>query len=99
MATLAKLKAEARRLGAKVEIEDDAGARTVRVEAPHGKIWREGDVHEIVDFTYRPWKPDYAHIIKRMSYGLEDCPNGPGCDWCHPEDEEDGPARCDRQAA
>jgi hypothetical protein len=80
MSTLRQLKDAAKRLGAKVEDDKIGRTHECRVEAPHRKRWVEGEVHEMVDGTFMPWKPDYADLISRMGYGLEDCV-GP-CEWC-----------------
>lgn len=88
MTTLAKVRAAAAKLGATVEDEKVGHSHSCRVEAPHGKIWAEGDVHELVDDANRPWKPDYADLLSRMAYGLEDCPAGADCEWCNPKDSD-----------
>jgi hypothetical protein len=83
MTTLKRVKYFAKKLGAKVEDQRDGYAHRCGIEAPHRFIWCEGGVHELVDETNQPWKPDYAHLIKRMSYGIEPCTD-PDCDWCNP---------------
>ncbi len=83
MATLKKVRALALTLGAKVEDEKIGYSHCCRVEAPHRKFWAEGGVHELVDDTNRPWKPDYQDLLNRMNHGLEDCV-GP-CEWCDEE--------------
>lgn len=87
MTTLRAVRALAAKLGAKVEDEKIGYSHSCRVEAPPGKIWAEGDVHELVDDTNRPWKPDYADLLSRMGHGLEDCPAGDACEWCHPAED------------
>ena len=80
MATLRQVKAMAKKLGAKVEDEKSGHTHVCRVEAPHRRRLAEGDVHELVDGAYQPWKPDYKYILDRMNHGLEDCIGH--CEWC-----------------
>lgn len=81
MSTLKDVKEFAKHLGAKIEDDKCGDTHECRVEAPHRQRWQCCAVHELVDSAYRPWKPDYADIICRMAYGLEDCTD-PDCDWC-----------------
>jgi hypothetical protein len=83
-ATLKDVRAMAKVLGAKVEDDKCGNTHECRVEAPHRKRWMCRGVHELVDSTNRPWKPDYADLIDCMEYGLEDCED-PDCEWCNPE--------------
>jgi hypothetical protein len=83
MATLVQLKKRATFYGATVVDEKIGNAHECRVEAPHRKRWVEGSVHEMVDTTNIPWKPDYADLLSRMNFGLEDCVGD--CDWCDEE--------------
>jgi hypothetical protein len=83
MATLKEVRRLAREIGATVEDTRDGGTHECRVEAPDGFYWAEGSVHEMVDCSYRPWKPDYADLLSRMKYGVTKCTD-PDCDWCHP---------------
>lgn len=85
-ATLKQVKAVALKFGAKVEDEKIGDCHRCMVEAPHGFIWAEGDVHELVDETNRPWKPDYTDMLNRMKYGIRECPNRPHCDWYDEEE-------------
>lgn len=89
MTTLRQVKAAALKIGAKVEDDKIGNAHECRVEAPRGFIWSEGDVHELVDAAYKPWKPDYDGLLSRMSYGIETCPHGPDCEWCNHETESE----------
>ncbi len=81
MTTLKEVKRVAAKLGAKVEDDRDGNTHECRVEAPHRKKWACRGVHEMVDITNRPWKPDYADILANMEFGLEDCTD-PDCEWC-----------------
>jgi len=81
-ATLRDVRKLARQLGARVEDTKDHHSHECRVEAPHRKMWNEGDVHELVTACYVPWKPDYADTLSRMGYGLRDCTD-PDCEWCN----------------
>jgi hypothetical protein len=81
---LRKIKQLAEKLGATVENTKCGATHECRVEAPKGKLWAEGNVHELVDAAYLPWKPDYIDLLSRMNYGLEDC-NNPECEWCNGE--------------
>jgi hypothetical protein len=53
---------------------------------PPGHIWLCDDIHELVDETNQPWKPDYADLLDRMRYGIAPCPDA-DCEWCHPEQD------------
>jgi hypothetical protein len=88
MATLAKLKLVAAKVGAKVEDQKIGNCHECRVEAPHRKIWKCREVHEMVDSCYRPWKPDYADMIANIEFGLEDCTD-PDCEWCNDSEESE----------
>ncbi len=83
MATLRTLKKVAATFRATVVDEKSGNCHCCRIEAPAHTIWAEGNVHEMVDEVYKPWKPDYADLIARMSYGLEVCPLGADCEWCN----------------
>lgn len=80
MATLRQVKALAKKLGAKVEDDKHGDSHECRVEAPHRKRWKCDDIHELVDSCWQPWKPNYADLLDRMNYGLEDCIGE--CEWC-----------------
>lgn len=80
MTTLKDVKILAKRLGAKVEDDKCGHTHECRVEAPHRKRWSCDGIHELIDCTNRPWKPDYADVLARMNYGLEDCIGD--CEWC-----------------
>lgn len=80
-ATLRNVRQRAKELGATVEDDKIGHTHECRVEAPHRKVWAEGHVHEMVDGAFIPWKPDYADLLSRMAYGLEDC-DDPECEWC-----------------
>lgn len=86
MNTLKQVRALAAQLGAKVEDDKIDNAHECLVEAPHGKVWMCCGVHELVDSTNRPWKPDYADVLNRMRYGLENYPEGLACEWCYPDE-------------
>jgi hypothetical protein len=79
--TLRDVKRLAAKLGAIVEDEKSGNYHECRVEAPYRKVWKALDVHELVNSSYRPWKPDYADLIRLMNYGVEDC-QYQHCDWC-----------------
>lgn len=81
MTTLKQVKALAATLGASVEDERCGNFHECRVEAPHRKRWKCDGIHELVDSTNRPWKPDYADMLDRMNFGVEDCTD-PECEWC-----------------
>ncbi len=84
--TLNEVRKRAKALGAKVEDDKCGNTHECRVEAPPGKRWACSDIHELIDSTNRPWKPDYADLLSRMAYGVEDCPDA-DCEWCHPDPE------------
>lgn len=88
MATLAAVKKFAAKFGANVEDDKVGNTHECRCEAPHGFVWKCDTIHELVDSTNRPWKPDYADLVSRMEYGVEPCPEGDNCEWCHPDSEE-----------
>jgi len=81
MKTLRDLKLAAKKLNASVEDDKSFGFHECRVEAPKGYIWVDG-VHEFVDSTHEPWKPDYEDLINRMSFGVVKC-DDPDCEWCN----------------
>lgn len=81
MTTLAQAKKVAAKFGANLIDEKSGNCHCCRIEAPAHHKWMEGDVHELVDETNRPWKPDYADLINRMNHGVEVCTN-PECEWC-----------------
>ena len=80
MATLSQLKKAAQKVGATVTKERIGLSTTCRVEAPYRMIWCEGFVHQMVDEVYTG-PNDYADLISRMEYGLQQC-DDPECDWC-----------------
>lgn len=86
--SLAKVRKLAAELGAKVEDIKIGNAHECLVEAPHGKKWKCCGIHELVDSTNQPWKPDYKDVLERMNYGLEDCDEGFACGWCYPVESE-----------
>lgn len=83
MATLAAVRRAAIKIGATITDEKIGDSHTCSVEAPTGMIWAIGDLHEIVDSSYRPWKPDYSDLLQRMSHGVKPCPYGEKCEWCN----------------
>jgi hypothetical protein len=85
--SLAAVKKAAATLGASVADDVIGFTHECRVEAPRGKIWVDGGVHELVEASHMPFKPDYADILDRIAHGLEDCTN-PACDWCNPIDDD-----------
>lgn len=82
--TLREVRTIASFLGAKVEDDKVGYTHECRVEAPHRKVWACCGIHELVDSANIPWKPDYADVISRMEYGLEDCVGA--CEWCDGEE-------------
>lgn len=87
MASLKDVRAAARALGAAVTHEKHGDSWRLGVEAPHGFVWSDG-VHEMVDWVYAPWRPDYADMLARMAHGMETC-GDPECEWCHSDHGED----------
>lgn len=83
--TLKDVRKLAKQLGATVEDDKIGNTHECRVEAPHRKRWACRGVHEMVDSSFLPWKPDYADVLDGMKFGLEDCTD-PDCDWCNPID-------------
>jgi hypothetical protein len=81
MATLLKVKTLAKKVGATVVDEKIGEYHTCSVEAPAGLVWSCDQLHELIDSTTRPWKPDYEDLLGRMSQGTELCAN-PECEWC-----------------
>ena len=86
MAELRQVRELARELSATFTKERYGNEIRCGVEAPAGHIWNCGDLHELVDWTAVGWKPDYADLIARMSYGVAPCPFE-DCDWCNGEAE------------
>lgn len=83
MTTLSDVRKYAATIGAKVEDDKTGNCHCCRVEAPHRKKWACRGIHEMVDETNKPWKPDYADMLVNMKFGLEDCAD-PECEWCNP---------------
>lgn len=75
-----QVKDAARAIGAGVTLEKHGDSWRLGVEAPRGFVWADG-VHELVDWSYAPWKPDYADVLARMAYGVVPCEDDE-CDWC-----------------
>lgn len=85
MSAKSKLQERVRELGATMTEEVHGDSVRLGVEAPKGSRFATEELHELVDWTYRPWKPDYADVLSRMSHGIEKCPHE-DCEWCHPDD-------------
>jgi hypothetical protein len=85
MATLKELKAAARKMGATVVDGRDGRTHSCRVEAPAGYVWAGCDVHELTEWAYVPWKPDYDDLIERMGHGIKRCEDA-HCEWCIEEE-------------
>ncbi len=84
--TLKAIKTLAKQIGATV-IDDKCGhTHECTVEAPAGKRWKCSEIHMLVDCANIPWKPDYADLLDRMAYGVEDCPDK-DCEWCNSTEE------------
>lgn len=88
MTTLRQLRSQAQRLGVAVTVEREGHCRVCRTTAPDGYVFAGSGLHEHVDVVYVPWVNDYEDLLARMQYGLEPCPEGAECEWCHPEEEE-----------
>jgi hypothetical protein len=86
--TLASCKSVAKKYKATVVDEKVGYTHSCCIEAPKNHIWNEGDVHELVDESNRPWKPDYADLISRMNYGISECELAKigECEWCNGEE-------------
>jgi hypothetical protein len=86
MSTLAKVKAVANKLGARVLHDKTFEDQCLSIEAPKGKIWKCGEIHELC--TSHPLHEKelmselYSDAIDRMNYGVEDCPDQE-CEWCN----------------
>ena len=72
IATLQQVRALAKSFGAEVEYYSSGDHTTLAVTAPGGFHW-EGGVHTLVDSPFKPFKPDYADMLERMSFGLDKC--------------------------
>jgi hypothetical protein len=84
MKTLADVRRRAAELGCIVEEDKCGNTHECRVRVPDGKRFVCSELHEFVDCTNKPWKPDYADLLDRLADGIEDCPD-PECDWCNSE--------------
>jgi hypothetical protein len=80
--SLREVKKVASKFQATVVDDKSFNVHRCAIEAPKGFIWSEGDIHELVDETNQPWKPDYADLVTRMNYGIEKCPHD-DCEWCN----------------
>jgi hypothetical protein len=79
----AALKARCSELGCTMTVEEHGDSVRLGVEAPAGLRFSV-EMHEMVDWTYKPWHPDYADMLDRLSAGVEPC-DDPECEWCHPD--------------
>lgn len=82
MSTLAKAKKVAAGFKATLVDEKIGHAHECRCEAPKGHIWSSDFIHELIDSSNQPWKPDYQNMIDRMNYGVEKC-EVIDCEWCN----------------
>lgn len=85
--TLKDLRKAAKPYGAIITKERNGDTVDVSVEAPHRKIWAGAGVHVLIDASFYAEKPDYADLIERMEYGIEDCTD-PDCEWCNSAEGE-----------
>ncbi len=85
--TLARVRAEAAKFGVKVDDWKIGHGHGCDCYAPKGKVFASSHTHVLCEEVNRPWKPDYADILVRLSDGLEDCPDGADCDICNEEEE------------
>lgn len=81
-ATLQSVKAAALKIGASVAYDKSYGVNELRVEAPRFHRWKDDPIHEMVDASNAPWKPNFQDMLNRMANGLEPCTD-PDCDWCN----------------
>ena len=86
MTNLKAVQAAATKLGAVIEDQKTGEHHTCEALAPRRHLWIATGNHCLVDSCYQPWKPDYADLLARMSYGIEPCIN-PECDWCNESDD------------
>jgi hypothetical protein len=85
--SLRKLKILCDEIGATVEDQKIGMSHMCEVFSPKGKKFSCDGIHILCSDSYIPWKPDYKDLIKRINFGLEDCDDGPDCEWCYPEEE------------
>mgnify|MGYP001585050949 FL=1 len=68
---------EAARVGGSVEWEDIGGVYVIRVQAPIGKHWSDGRVHELKAEERPTSKADkdamWTDVLGRMQQGLDEC--------------------------
>lgn len=57
----------------------------ITIEAPRGKVWSASQTHELIarGENGEAWTRLYTDIHARMTLGVEDCPDGTTCEWCH----------------
>ena len=79
---LRKLKTACNLIGASVLDERVGESHTCEAFAPAGKVWAASGNHCLVDRAFRPWRPDYADLLQRVSLGAETCTT-PDCEWCN----------------
>ena len=84
MSTLKEAKKIAAKFNATLIDDKNGNFHTCRCEAPTRHKWKCDNIHELVDETNRPWKPDYQDMIDRMNYGIEPCLDD-DCEWCNPD--------------
>lgn len=72
-------------LGAKIEVDRSGLSLDIRVEAPHGKVWSDWDLHELVSsISIGPWSyvPAWKDMYERMAAGVKPCATE-NCEWCN----------------
>ena len=82
---MTKAERRTRQLAEKLAAILDTTDGEVNVEAPHGFVWLCDGIHELVNSpcdleTQRDMWPE---ALRRMQVGIERCPYGEACEWCH----------------
>lgn len=101
--TLSDVKRAAAKFGGTVKREQQGRSIVIEVFAPPNKLWSADGIHSFLversEFdTSVEYQEAYAALIRRISYGVDDC-DDPECEYCHPPAEEDIGSAIDRFAS
>ena len=77
---------KAAQLGVEIDEHTPYWGRHFHAYAPLGKIFIGSSCHNAnLGDAPTSEKPDWGHMLNELE--LEDCDQGPNCDYCHPEEE------------
>ena len=101
--TFSDVKRAAAKFGGTVKREQQGRSIVIEVFAPPNKLWSADGIHSLLversEFdTSVEYQEAYAALIRRISYGVDDC-DDPECEYCNPPNEEDIGSAIDRFAS